>query len=60
MSAIVILLLLIMLGCEIWQNVSLTRELSHQQSMLDKLAIRLDMPNDQLDYVLKEDKQCNE
>lgn len=60
MGAIVILLLLIMLGCEIWQNVNLTRELSRQQSMLDKLAIRLDMPNDQLDYVLKEDKQCNE
>ena len=59
MGAIAVLLL-IMLGCEIWQNVSLTRELARQQSLLDKLAIRLDMPNDQLNYVLKEDKQCNE
>lgn len=56
--AAIILVLLIMLACEIWQNQSLTRDLAHQQSVPDKLAIRLDMLNDKIDDLSynKEDK----
>ena len=55
----IILVLMIMLACEIWQNQSLTRDLAHQQSMFDKITIRLDMLNDKIDDLLynKEDKE---
>lgn len=58
MGAIIIPAMMIMLACEIWQNLSLTRDLAHQQSVPDKLAIRLDMLNDKIDDLSynKEDK----
>lgn len=59
MGNIIILALMIMLACKIWQNLSLTRDLAHQQSVHDKIAIRLDMLNDKIDELLhkKEDKK---
>ena len=55
----IILVLMIMLACEIWQNQSFTRDLAHQQSMFDELTISLDMLNDKIDDLLynKEDKE---
>lgn len=56
----IILVLMIMLACEIWQNQSLTRDLAHQQSVHDKIAIRLDMLDDKIDDLLYkgDDQQC--